>query len=197
MPPFRSHPLVGSWKVTFTLLPLGNLVYAFRNPLSVMKINRRRALKSTAAGVGALSMLPSDGLAAEAARPFGEDFPNLESLSTGPWWTRPANQTTPLKNGRRAAPPNLNVPRDQVVVFALYTHQANVLKLTAQLYPLLPEEAREARLELKLPGNHGRKWLDPKYTTRGGTCISASRDGTTVRTCLIGYGTEKKLSSKV
>lgn len=152
MPPFRSHPLVGSWKVTFTLLPLGNLVYAFRNPLSVMKINRRRALKSTAAGIGALSMLPSDGLAAEAARPFGEDFPNLESLSTGPWWTRPANQTTPLKNGRRAAPPNLNVPRDQVVVFALYTHQAKVLKLTAQLYPLLPEEAREARLELKLPG---------------------------------------------
>ena len=64
----------------FTLLPLGNLVYALRNPLSVMKINRRRALKSTAAGVGALSMLPSDSLAAEAARPFGEDFPNLESL---------------------------------------------------------------------------------------------------------------------
>ena len=107
MQPFRSEQFVGSWKVTFTLLPLGNLVYAFRNPLFVMKINRRRALKSTAAGVGALSMLPSDGLAAEAARPFGEDFPNLESLSTGPWWTRPANQTTPLKNGRRAAPPNL------------------------------------------------------------------------------------------
>ena len=56
MQPFRSEQFVGSWKVTFTLLPLGNLVYALRNPLSVMKINRRRALKSTAAGIGALSM---------------------------------------------------------------------------------------------------------------------------------------------
>ena len=99
-------------------------------------------------------MLPSDYLAAEEARPFGEDFPNLESLSTGPWWTRPANQTTPLKNGRRAAPPNLNVPRDQVVVFALYTHQANVLKLTAQLYPLLPEEARDDELRVSATATH-------------------------------------------
>ena len=84
MQPFRSEQFVGSWKVTFALLPLGIwFMRAFRDPLFVMKINRRRALKSTAAGVGALSMLPSDGLAAEAARPFGEDFPNLES--PGAW----------------------------------------------------------------------------------------------------------------
>jgi hypothetical protein len=46
----------------------------------------------------------------------------------------------------------LNVPRDQVVAFALYTHDAGVLKLSAQLYPLRPEEAREARLEIEQNG---------------------------------------------
>ena len=56
------------------------------------------------------------------------------------------NQTTPLKMvGRRPT----NVPRDQVV-FAVPIKQMS--SLTALAYPLLPEEAREARLELKLPG---------------------------------------------
>jgi len=117
-----------------------------------MKINRRKAIQSTALGIGALSASSHNLAAAEKSKPFGEDFPNLESLSTGSWWTRPANQKTPLKNGQKAAPPNLNVPREEVVVFALYTHQAGVLKLTAQLFPLLPEEPRLARLELKYAG---------------------------------------------
>lgn len=59
---------------------------------------------------------------------------------------------------------DLNVPRDQVVAFALYTHSGHpttqqqrggpggVLKLTAQLYPLRPDEAREARLEIRRNG---------------------------------------------
>jgi len=41
----------------------------------------------------------------------------------------------------------VRVPRDQVVGFALYTHENGVLKITAQLYPLRPEESREVRLE--------------------------------------------------
>ena len=48
----------------------------------------------------------------------------------------------------------VKVPRDQVVGFALYTHDHNVLKLSAQLYPLKPGEPREVRLELKIDG----KW---------------------------------------
>jgi hypothetical protein len=43
----------------------------------------------------------------------------------------------------------VKVPRDQVVGFALYTHDHGVLKMTAQLYPLKSDEAREVRLEFK------------------------------------------------
>ncbi|MFC1764484.1 hypothetical protein ACFL6U_20750 [Planctomycetota bacterium] len=39
-----------------------------------------------------------------------------------------------------------NVPRNQVICFALYTTQNNVLKLSAQLYPLNDGEARDVTL---------------------------------------------------
>ena len=41
------------------------------------------------------------------------------------------------------------VPRDQVVAFALYSHDHGVLKLSAQLYPLKPDEPRQVTLEFK------------------------------------------------
>jgi hypothetical protein len=41
----------------------------------------------------------------------------------------------------------VRVPRDEVVGFALYTHAAGILKITAQLFPLKPGEPREVRLE--------------------------------------------------
>jgi hypothetical protein len=50
----------------------------------------------------------------------------------------------------------VRVPREQVVAFALYTHDAGVLKLTAQLFPLRPDEAREVRLELQ----QGGRWRE-------------------------------------
>ena len=50
----------------------------------------------------------------------------------------------------------MDVPRDQVVAFAVYTHQAGMLKMTAQIYPLKPGEERLARLELKRNG----KWIE-------------------------------------
>ncbi|MDD4269911.1 MAG: hypothetical protein PHO07_08350 [Pirellulales bacterium] len=46
----------------------------------------------------------------------------------------------------------VKVPRDQVVGFALYTHDHGVLKMSAQLFPLQEGEAREARLELNIDG---------------------------------------------
>ena len=49
----------------------------------------------------------------------------------------------------------VKVPRDQVVGFALYTHDHGVLKMSAQLYPLKPDEAREVRLELRQEGAWG------------------------------------------
>ena len=81
----------------------------------------------------------------EPAQPFGTEFPNLDSLAVGTWWGRSAPKGT-------NPPPPMDVPRDQVVAFALYTHDHRVLKLTAQLYPLKPDEPREARLEVQRRG---------------------------------------------
>lgn len=46
----------------------------------------------------------------------------------------------------------MDVPRDEVVCFAYYTHHNGVLKLSAQLFPLKPDEERKARLEVKRDG---------------------------------------------
>lgn len=71
---------------------------------------------------------------------FGPKFKNLESLAVGNWWEKgpTKRQSMPLK-----------VERDQVVAFALYTHDHGVLKLSAQLFPLMPDEPRQVRLEFK------------------------------------------------
>jgi hypothetical protein len=79
------------------------------------------------------------------AQPFGDEFPNLDSLAVGEWWAKPRPRGP-------NAPPPLDVPRDQVVAFALYTHDAGVLKITGQLFPLKPGEVREARLEFERDG---------------------------------------------
>lgn len=47
---------------------------------------------------------------------------------------------------------SVKVPRDEVVGFALYTHDSGRLKMSAQLYPLKPDEPRCVRLELKQNG---------------------------------------------
>ena len=91
---------------------------------------------------------------AETLQPFGADFPNLDSFAVGGWWEKKAPAKG--KKGGGAAPPTMLVARDQVIAFALYTQQAGVLKLTAQLYPLYPEEAKVARLEVK----RGDAWVE-------------------------------------
>ena len=123
-------------------------------------ISRRTAIKAAAAGAGALALAPGSLPAQLPARPFGAEFPNLDSLTTGEWWTRGAG-AAPQPNGKAkakakgagqpAAPP-MDVPRDQVVAFAIYTHHGGVLKISAQLFPLKPGEPREARLEFQRDG---------------------------------------------
>ena len=87
-------------------------------------------------------------------QPFGKEYPNLDSFAVGAWWEKkpPAKG----KKGGGTPPPTMLVARDQVIAFALYTQQAGVLKLTAQLYPLYPEEAKVARLEVK----RGDAWVE-------------------------------------
>jgi hypothetical protein len=90
---------------------------------------------------------------APIARPFGQDYPQLDSQTTGQWWVANSGTNAPGQAAKNVPQIiELNVPRDQVVVFALYTHDRGVLKLTAQLYPLLPDEPREARLEVQRDG---------------------------------------------
>lgn len=117
------------------------------------RINRRNALKITAVGLGALALPPGEVAARDAAQPFGSEFPNLESLTTGEWWTKGAAAGNATSKGKpNTQPPSMDVPRDEVVAFAVYTQHAGVLKLTAQLFPLKPGEERVARLELQRDG---------------------------------------------
>ena len=66
-----------------------------------------------------------------------------DSLATNDWWNRP----TPVDPKRRIV--DLKVPRDQVVAFGMYTVSNATLKLSAQLFPLYPKEARVVRLEVR------------------------------------------------
>ncbi len=89
-----------------------------------------------------VALSSSAGWSQESPQPFGADFPQLDSDATGQWWTERA--------GGKAA--RLWVPRDQVLAFAIYAQDRGTLKLTGQLYPLMPDESREVRLELKPEG---------------------------------------------
>lgn len=93
--------------------------------------------------------LSAQEAAPESPTPFGTEFPNLDSLAVGEWWKRPQPKG-------QNPPPSMDVPRDQVIAFALYTQQNQVLKLTAQLYPLKPGEPREARIEFERDG----RWVE-------------------------------------
>jgi hypothetical protein len=105
------------------------------------KLGRREFSKSLAGAAGLAVVGP---VAQDAAAPFGAEHPALDSLACGEWWTRKPKGAAP--------PPPMDVPRDQVVAFAVYTHDHAVLKMSAQLFPLKPGEPREARLELRRDG---------------------------------------------
>ncbi|MEM8714008.1 MAG: metallophosphoesterase family protein, partial [Planctomycetota bacterium] len=93
------------------------------------------AVASLITGASALSQKQ----AVKSDSVFPPRFKRLESMATGEWW-----KVKPTE--RRSM--SLNVPRDEVVAFALYTHGGGTLKLTAQMFPLMPDEPRIARLEL-------------------------------------------------
>lgn len=81
--------------------------------------------------------------------PVKAPFQKIDTYCINDWW----NHAKEVKNS-----PNLiidvDVPRDQVICFGIYTTQNKVMKMTAQLFPLYPNETREVHLELKKNG----KW---------------------------------------
>ena len=68
-------------------------------------------------------------------------FEGLDTIATNDWWKRGPNAIIDVK-----------VERHEVIGFALYTVSNRTMKMTAQLYPLYPEEVREVRLELMKDG---------------------------------------------
>jgi len=74
---------------------------------------------------------------------FDAQFPNLDSQ---------ARILEEIKPTKKPGIVNMQVPRDEVVAFALYTHQDKTLKLSAQLFPLSRDEVRTVRLELERNG---------------------------------------------
>jgi len=79
-------------------------------------------------------------------------FPaKLDSFCINKWWENLPKEGR-NKKGRPFKIVDTDVPRDQVVCFGMYTVQKGVMKMTAQLFPLYPEETRTVRLELKQNG---------------------------------------------
>ena len=83
---------------------------------------------------------------------------NLDKAATNKWWIT-AKNAREGKLGNKRHPKNsktvtgqhfldLEVARDKVVCFALYTVHNKTLKMSAQLFPLFPKESREVRLEV-------------------------------------------------
>ena len=62
-------------------------------------------------------------------------FTDLDVLATNDWWNRKTSKIIDIK-----------VPRDEVIAFGIYTTSNNTLKLSAQLFPLYPQESRTVRL---------------------------------------------------
>jgi 3',5'-cyclic AMP phosphodiesterase CpdA len=122
---------------------------------SKTSIDRRTFLKTVpaVAAIGHAGWQQPDSAAI-----FGQTYAHLDSQTTGQWWVAARAFGDPAAAAAAKAAKkipqiiDLNVPRDQVVASALYTHHDGFLKLTAQLYPLLPDEPREVRLEIQRDG---------------------------------------------
>ncbi len=87
------------------------------------------------------SSVSTDNTSNHLVPPVIAPFEGLDTLAINDWWNRPESIIA-----------NMKVERDQVVAFGMYTVANNTLKLSAQLYPLYPDESREVRLEIQENG---------------------------------------------
>jgi len=77
----------------------------------------------------------------------------------------------------------LNIPevsRDKVICFALYTVHNNIMKMTAQLYPLKEGEDRTVRLETKQNGNW-KQIAKTQVVERGWTAVFRAENWDTTK----------------
>lgn len=90
-------------------------------------------------------------------KPFGDAdqwAKKSDKLAIGEWWKKPEG---PAKKGKwkDAREWIQSIDRNKALAFALYTHHSGVLKLSAQCFPLLPDEPKSVILEFKQKG----KWV--------------------------------------
>jgi len=83
--------------------------------------------------------------------PVKAPFEKIDTYCINDWW----NNAKTIKNNPKKII-DVDVPRDQVICFGIYTTQNKVMKMTAQLFPLYPNETRTVRLELLRNG----KWVE-------------------------------------
>ena len=107
------------------------------------KINRRNFIKKTSLSGAALASSSFFSSNAKSEEYQKSPFSDLDILSTNDWWNRPENPIIDIK-----------VERDNVIAFGIYTLSKNILKLTAQLFPLYPDESRNIKFEIYESG----KW---------------------------------------
>lgn len=91
------------------------------------------------------------------SEPFGADTKyarESENATTGMWWMAKLGRGM-TGYDQRAAEWFQSVDREQALAFALYTHDHGVLKISAQCFPLLPDEPKVVFLDFK----EGDQWV--------------------------------------
>jgi hypothetical protein len=81
--------------------------------------------------------------------PVKAPFNDLDTYCVNDWW----NNAKRIKDSAKKII-DVDVPRDKVICFGIYTTQNKVMKMSAQLFPLYPNETRTVRLEFKI----NNKW---------------------------------------
>ena len=107
------------------------------------KLNRRSFIKKTSLSGAAIASSSLFASSTQSNTYLKSPFDDLDTLATNDWWNRADNPIIDLK-----------VKRDRVIAFGIYTLSNKILKLSAQLFPLYPEESRDIILEI----NKNGKW---------------------------------------
>lgn len=104
------------------------------------------------------SLAPLTGADGEVAEKYqvGLSVPvfgkKLDTLCQGEWWTQDPTKVLNWNKGKESVIKDLKVARENVIAFGLYTVHRKKLKLTAQLFPLYPNEDKRVHLEIKQSG---------------------------------------------
>ncbi len=89
------------------------------------------------------SIKPTEKIESNTEHTAVNPFNGIDTIATGDWWNRKSNEIIDVK-----------VNREDVIAFGIYTVQEQKMKLTAQLFPLYPNETKIVRLEIQ----RGNEW---------------------------------------